>query len=467
MTSTMGTTLAKVTISTPKRGIDVALPEDVTVAELLPYILRHAGDDAADAGERHGGWALRRPTGQRLDPRQTLGAQEIRDGEVLHLVPGQSEWPEIEYDDLVETIASGARRGGRSWGRAATRRCGLVVGGSVLLGGTLITLLFRGPWLAPGLIMLVAAVVLTALGVVVARAVPDARGGALFAGCGLPYAFLGGLLITAPAHVGLLQFGSSQLLVGTIALLVFGIAGYVGVAAESRVFVAAISIGLLGTLGAGLGGWLGADPAAAVVLTVGIALLPGYPLLAIRLGRLPLPELPQRAADLLTDDKPAAPTSTVFDAARRADEVLTGLLLGLAIVSVCCAPPLIASGGTARLTILVLGAVALLLRSRLFVVPRQRIPLLVAGLLAVAGFAGQLIAGFQSTLALALSLLALGLIALLIAAAGVVYTRKNPSPYLGRIADWTDVVAILALIPYAAYITGFFAYVQGLMASIG
>lgn len=108
MTSAMGVRLTKVTITTPKRGIDVALPEDVTVAELLPYILRHAGDDVADTGESHGGWALSRPTGERLDPEKTLGAQEVLDGEVLHLVPGQAEWPEIEYDDLVETIASGS-----------------------------------------------------------------------------------------------------------------------------------------------------------------------------------------------------------------------------------------------------------------------------------------------------------------------------------------------------------------------
>ncbi|RKT83911.1 type VII secretion integral membrane protein EccD [Saccharopolyspora antimicrobica] len=466
MSSALGTTLAKVTISTPKRGIDVALPEDVAVAELLPYILRHAGDDAADAGERHGGWALRRTTGDRLDPKQTLGAQGILDGEVLHLVPGQSEWPEIEYDDLVETIASGARQNGRSWGRAATRRCGLAVAGSLLLGGTLITLLFRGPWLLPGLVLLTTAVALTALGIVVARAVPDARAGALFAGCALPYAFLGGLLITAPAHVGLLEFGSAQLLVGTVALLVLGTAGYVGVAAEARVFVAAIAVGLFGTLGAAFGGWLGADAAAALVLTAGIALLPGYPLLAIRLGRLPVPELPQRAADMLAD-KPAAPTSTVFAAARRTDEILTGLLIGLAATAALCVPPLLAHGGAARLTMLALGAAALLLRSRLFPIPRQRIPLLIAGLLVAAGFTAGIATGFEGTLAPALTLLTLVLVALLVAAAGVVYAQKTPSPHLGRIADWTDVLAVLALIPYAAYTTGFFTYVQGLMASIG
>lgn len=93
--------LTKITVKTPKRWIDVALPADVPVAELLPYILRHAGEDAADAGERHAGWLLRRPTGESLDQQRTLAAQRILDGELLHLVPGEVEWPELEYEDLV------------------------------------------------------------------------------------------------------------------------------------------------------------------------------------------------------------------------------------------------------------------------------------------------------------------------------------------------------------------------------
>ncbi|KAA9166891.1 type VII secretion integral membrane protein EccD [Amycolatopsis acidicola] len=466
MTSAMGMALAKVTITTPKRGIDVALPENVTVAELLPYLLRHAGDDAPDAGESHGGWALRRPTGEQLDPKQTLGGQGVRDGEVLHLVPGQVEWPEIEYDDLVEAIASGARRYGRSWGKVATRRCGLAVGAAVLSGSALFALFFRPPWLVPGLVLLGAALVLSALGIVIARTVPDAQAGAVFAGSALPHAFVGGLLLTAPTAGGYGAFGAPQLLLASVALLVFGIAGYLGVTVLGRVFIAAVMAGLLGVIGALVGGPLEPDSAAALVLVIGIGLLPAYPLLAIRLGRLPLPQLPQRAADLLGDDpSPAAPA--VFAATARADEILSGLLLGVAATAVFASMFVAGPGEVAELIMLTLVAFSLLLRARLFPVARQRIPLLVAGLVVAATLAEQFTTGAAGNLGPALALGAVASVGALIAVSGMVYSRKNPTPWFGRIADVVDVLAILALIPFAGYITGFFAYVQGLMASVG
>jgi type VII secretion integral membrane protein EccD len=465
VTSTMGTALAKVTINTPQRGIDVALPEHVPIAELLPYILRHAGEGAADTGEQHGGWALRRVGGERLDPRQTLGAHKVRDGEILHLVPGQVDWPEIEYDDLVEAIASGARRYGRSWGNAATRRCGLAAGAVTLLLGVLTVLYFQPPWLVPGLILLIAAVVLLVLGVVLARAVSDAQAGAVFAGAGLPYAFLGGALVSAP-DVSIVELGSPQWLAGSVVLAVFGILGYAGVAAYARVFIAAVTVGVLGAFGALLGGSMSLDGVGALVLATAIALLPGYPMLAIRLGRLPLPQLPQRATDLLSDD-PAPPAAAVFVATARADEILSGLLLGLSVTSVVCAFFLAVHGGGAQTIMLVLVALALLLRARVFPVPRQRLPLLVSGGLAALLLAAWEVAALDGNVEVGVFLLVIVAVAGLSVTAGVVYSKKNASPWLGRIADVIDVVAMLALIPFAAYLTGFFAYVQGLMASIG
>ncbi|HEY0696603.1 MAG TPA: EsaB/YukD family protein, partial [Micromonospora sp.] len=108
----MTTGLARVTISAPQRRVDVALPEQLPLAELLPEVLRHAGEGLADDGERHGGWVLRRTDGVSLSPAQALLAQGVRDGEVLHLVPARAQWPELEYDDVVEAIADGARRRG-------------------------------------------------------------------------------------------------------------------------------------------------------------------------------------------------------------------------------------------------------------------------------------------------------------------------------------------------------------------
>lgn len=458
--------LVRITVKAPNRWIDVALPADVPVAELLPHVLRHAGEDTADAGERHAGWLLRRPVGDRLDPDRTLGAQRVLDGELLHLVPGEVEWPELEYEDLVETIASGARRYGRSWGKSATRRCGLVLCAVVVLAGLLVVPLFEAPWLGPGLVLLTAAVGLLAVGVLVARAVPDAGAGAVFAGCSLPYAFVGGFLLAAPDHAGLTELGSRQLLLAATAMLLFGVAGFVGVAVLGRVFAAAIAVGGLGMLGGLVAGPLEPDGAAAVTLAVGIGLLPGYPLLSIRLGRLPLPSLPQRSGELFADEKPP-PTSDVFAAAARTDEILSGLLTGLMLVSVVCAAVLTIDDRAANQLMLGAVALALLLRARLFPVPRQRIPLLAGGATAAMILTGMRALAADGNGALAVLVLVVVGAGLLVAVSGLVYSRRNPSPYLGRFGDFGDIAAILALVPLTCIITGFVGYVQGLVAGIG
>jgi type VII secretion integral membrane protein EccD len=313
--------------------------------------------------------------------------------------------------------------------------------------------------------MLSAAFVLLVLGVVLARAVPDAQAGAVFAGAGLPYAFLGGFLVAAPG-VGFAEFGAPQWLSGSVVLTVFGILGYAGVAAYARVFVAGVAAGVLGVLGALLGGAMPLDGVAALVLAIGIGLLPGYPLLAVRLGRLPLPQLPQRAAELLNDE-PATPAPAVFAATARADEILSGLLLGLSVTSVVCALFLAAHGGGAQTIMLALVAVALLLRARVFPVPRQRIPLLVSGGLAAVLLAAWELGDTTDNAGAGVFLLVVGVVAGLVVTSGLLYSKKNPSPWFGRLADILDVVAMLALIPFAAYLTGFYAYIQGLMASIG
>src|SRR4051794_12604143 len=140
----MSVGLARVTINAPQRRVDVALPEHVPLAELLPEVLRHAGEGLADDGEKHGGWVLRRTDGVALATSQGLFPQGVRDGEVLHLVPARDDWPELEYDDVVEAIAEGARRRGSVWAPASTRTATLAGAGVVLLLG-LIGLLAAGP----------------------------------------------------------------------------------------------------------------------------------------------------------------------------------------------------------------------------------------------------------------------------------------------------------------------------------
>ncbi|MFC7548790.1 type VII secretion integral membrane protein EccD [Plantactinospora sp. GCM10030261] len=468
MTAPGGLGLARVTVAAPKRRMDVALPDNLIVAELLPHLLRHAGDDLGDIGDKHGGWVLRRATGALLEPGRNLSTQGVRDGELLHLAPAREDWPELAYDDVVEVIAGGARRAGRSWGNAATRRCGLAVA-SVTLGlGAAVLLLSGPPWPLVAVVGLALAAALVVGGMLLARAVGDAVAGAVLAACALPYAFVGGGLLVLSADAPLGDFGDTSLLLGSAALLTVGVAGYTGVAAVQRLFMAGIAAGLTGLLAALLSlAGMSASGAAAIALTMVLGLLPGYPLIASWLGRLPVPELPDRPEEILRD-RPVPKRADVFSAVARATEILTGLLLSAAVCSaVAIVFLLTVDYSTAAGLLSGAGVLALLLRARLFALPQQRIPLLASGGLG----ATLLLLGATMSVSTGaprlLLVLVIALVAAAVLAAGLTYSRRTPSPYLGRTADIVDVLAIMALIPLACAVFGLFNTIRGMFASIG
>ncbi|MFB9322580.1 type VII secretion integral membrane protein EccD [Cryptosporangium minutisporangium] len=435
--------LARVTLAAPRRRVDLALPEAPALAELLPVLLRHAGEGLADDGQAHGGWSLRRADGEPLDPEKPLAAQNVRDGEVLHLVPRRTEWPEPDYDDLADAVAAGARRQGRAWTPATTRVAGLVAPAGLLLAG-LAAMLYSGLTTgAVGVVLLALAVLLAALGGVVSRVLSDSVAGAVVAGVGLPYAF----------------FGGGDLLVGSAGLILVAVVGYVAVGDVGFLFVGGIVAGLFGVLG-GLLPYLGTGVAGAAAVVVGLALLivPVLPLVALRLGRVPLPTLPRSADELMADAAPMPGRRAVYAAVARSDDVLTGALLG---VSVTIGVGSVVLGWTpeSRLdptaaALVVVVASALLLRARLLATIRQRVPLLVAGFTGL----GVVVFGLGDAVGPPVLLLAAG-VAL---AAGLAYSRRPPSPYLGRLAELLDVGLVLAVVPLVCGVLGLFGYVRSL-----
>ena len=116
--------LARVTIRAPRRRLDLAIPHQVPLAELLPEVLRRAGEAGPEldgSAAPAGGWILRRGDGGSLHGATALAHQGVRDGDVLYLVPRNMTWPEPEYDDVIEEIAASAKQHGRTWDAAATR----------------------------------------------------------------------------------------------------------------------------------------------------------------------------------------------------------------------------------------------------------------------------------------------------------------------------------------------------------
>ncbi len=455
------TGLARVTIAAPRRRVDVALPEQVPTAELLPGLLRAAGDGLADQGQEHGGWVLRKADGTLIDAARPIGTQELHDGDVLHLMPRQAEWPEMDYDDVVDAIATDARRQSRSWGSANTRRAAVVVASGTLLLGLAI-LLTTGPnWQLPGGLALGLSVGLLAAAVALSRALGDAGAGAVLGSVAMVYAFAGGVALSQ-GDQPLLAAEAAQYLAGCVALFAVGLLGYLGVADRTQYFVAGIVAGLLGFLGALIALIWDTNLAdvAAILVSVVVVFTPIIPLLSIRLGKLPMPSLPTTVEDLLADP-PVVPLTRVHATVRRSDELLGGMLLGGAVVVSLGELALVASGELSAFILAAVVSSASLLRGRLFPAVRHRAPLLVTGVVGLAALAVGMM-GMAPDARLSVILPVLVVLAALVLAAGFAYQNRPPSPYIGRIADILDILLVVAVVPVACAVLGLYGYFRNL-----
>jgi type VII secretion integral membrane protein EccD len=475
----MTTGLTRVTITAAQRRVDVALPEQVPLVELLPDVLRHAGEGLADDGERHGGWLLRRTDGVALQAGQALAVQGVRDGELLHLVPARAQWPELEYDDVVEAIADGARRRGVAWSGPATRGAALT-GATVLLAGGLFAVLRGAPdWRLGAVVALAVAAVLTLSGVVASRAYGDGPAGTALGGWSMPYAFVGAaMLVTTGDPVGVLApvgwLGAPELLVGCVAALLVAVLGAAGVAAGLRVFAAGATVGLLGALTALLAYAVPAAGAAAVLMSVLVCGIGVLPLLAIRLGKLPMPPIalptgtegaegvtPAGGAVDAVRERPER--SRVLAAVARTEHLLTGMLVGHAVLAAAVSAVLVVGGGVAGRLLTAVSAAALLLRSRIFVAVRQRMPLVAAGLAGVGGLVLAWIGRGDETALLTVTA-GTSLLALVTVMAGSTYSHRPPSPYLGRAADLADTLMVVSVVPVACAVLGLYGRARSLIS---
>ncbi|MEI4281354.1 type VII secretion integral membrane protein EccD [Klenkia terrae] len=462
MTRAVGSGLARITVAAPTRRVDVALPDGVAVAELLPMLLRHAGGELADLGQEQGGWVLRRPDGTPVEPDRSLVAQEVRDGDVLHLVPSREQWPELDYDDVVDAIARSARDRSRSWGSAATRRAGIAAGtAGLVVAGLVVATTGPDDWGRAGAVLLGLGAVALVVALLLARATGDA-GAAVPFGAVAQLAVAGGALVVGLGAQPLGELGPWQWLSAALALVAVSllVLGAVSVSAEGP--VAGIALGVLGAVAAAaaLTGAVDALDAAALVVSLTVVLIPAVPLLSVRLGKVPMPVLPTTTEDLLADG-PQVPRSRVAARVRRADEILTGLLTGTAAAALAAGAVLVASGRTSALVLVALVTVSALLRARLFPASRHRLPFLATGLggvvlLVVAALA---LEPGQRLTVLVPVLVVLALLALV---AGLRLQDRAPSPYLGRLADVLDVLVALAVVPVACLVAGLYGYVRGL-----
>ncbi|MBT2453401.1 type VII secretion integral membrane protein EccD [Streptomyces sp. ISL-86] len=486
--STAATTgFCRVTVVAPDSRIDVALPEDIAVADVYPELLRLTGQTMPVGAPT--GFHLVRRSGTVLDGARSLAAQQVLDGEVLSLRPFAESLPPAVFDDVSDAVASAVVRDRHRWSDDMLRGAGLA-GAAVLLVLLGFVLWYADPVRhdmhgLPGIIAGAAGVLLTAAAGVRARVYRD-RGSAVALGLGaLPHLLIAGSGIIAPAAghgPGRLQF-----LLGCVCVLVASVALVALTPSGDAPFVAATFLAATGTLATftAIATEASATATAAVCAPVAIGLVAFLPGLSARFARLPIGyaaprsstegyETPDRyetepygeAASGSEQHDPAAPLDAELIAAqaRRGHEMLLGLVGGCAAVAVGSAAVLGFSDNTwGRLLALTTG-LAMLLRARLFRYTSQVVCTLVAGLAAISllilGLALHPPADLVFELMRyhdrgGLDLRTIWLSAAVAAGAALltgialVIPRKGLSPFWGRLLDLTEAAVLLSLVPLA------------------
>jgi type VII secretion integral membrane protein EccD len=463
-----GLGFCRVTIVAPDSRIDVALPDDVPVADLNPEILRLSRQSPAAGAPV--GYHLVRRDGTVLDSSRSFAAQHILDGELLILRPFSASLPPAVFDDVSEAVASAVVREHRMWSGDLTRVSGLTG------GAALAVLLAAVTWNAdprhdmhglPGVLAAVIGLVLVVLGAVRARIYED-RGSAVALGLGaLPSAAVAGSGLLPPAEgqgVGKLQFllACAAVLVASVVLALCSPRGdgpFVASAFSSALALVAVFVAILAH-------WTPTEVAAlcAPVAVTALAFLPG---MSLRFARLPIgfetPSTPRGA--LGEDPEPQAPVDlTRIEAqARRGHELLVGLVGGCALLTVGSSAVLGFSGGVwAQLLALATG-IALLMRAQLFRYTAQVAACLVAGLasLVLLGL-GLALDPPQSAIRDALTgdpagldirtvwlVAAIAAAAALITSIGLVVPRSGLTPFWGRFLEIAEGFVLLTLVPLA------------------
>ncbi|WP_446218081.1 type VII secretion integral membrane protein EccD [Micromonospora sp. IBHARD004] len=454
--------LSRITIVAPRTRMDLALPSDVPLADLLPTLLRYAGEDLADEGVRHGGWSLSRLGGQPLDGGRTAAQLGVRDGEVLYFSPRASAAPEIVFDDVVDAVATATNQRPGTWQVGTTRSFAVLFAGAALSAGALAAL-FAGPPQLPGaLAALVVAVALLVSAAVVSRAGGDSRTGAVLAVGALGYAAVGGLLVLAGDRK-LADLASPHLLLAATAVVLFGAIAALAVGDRLPLFFGATAVGAGVDLGAVLclAFGIGAAAAAAVVATVAFAVLPALPMIAYRLARLPVPSIPTGPEDLKTDAESVDGRQVLRDS-ERADQFLTGLLWTVALLVLGGQVVLAGNGRLPAVLLCLVLALLSLLRARPFIGRAQRTPVLFAGTAGLGLAAAATFGAGSLPVRLGLILGGLLLAAVISLIYGLTVAGKRISPVWGRTLDIVEVLLIIALVPLAAWVCGLYGWIVNL-----
>lgn len=457
----MATGLSRVTIVAPRGRLDVAVPADVPLADLLPNLLDATGDPASGNGAgMRDGWSLSRLGSPPLDTSRTPAELSVRDGELLYLRPRGEDAPVMVFDDLVYALASGTTEKVARWTAETNRAAALAAGLLVVAVGLPVLLAVGAPFTTAGLTAFGVACVLLVVAVVFARSFGQPRAGTAYAALAALYAGVGGLLATAGERP-LTELTVAHATVAATAFIVTAVIGSVGVPLAAPLFLGmsvcagatTAALGLATTLETGLTG------AAALTAVVAYAALPATPILAYRLTGLPRPSVPTDR-DQLRQESQTVDGVNVTDLSRRVNAYLSSMLAAIALVSAGTAVLVARAGLPGMLLAGVLGMLPVL-RSRWFGARSQRLALLLGAGVALGALIANLVHLIGSDVRLLAVVGAAVAVAVFSLGFGVTGDRQQ-SPFWGRVLDLLETLLIVAVAPLAIWVSGILTTVRAI-----
>lgn len=436
----------RIGLAGPAGRTDLAVPAAVPLARLLPMLLRQAGaEPGADGGAGHGGWVLCRDDGTRLAAAGSLAGHGVAEGELLFLRHGDDDATPPLYDDVVEVLGEQGVRD--PWPAVATRRAAAALAVLALLTGC--GALAVAPTGVAGWLGLAVAVLALAVGTLMSRGFDDARAGTFAALLAAPPGAVGAArLLGAGPGDGLT---AGHLLVGCAVLAVVGVLGPVLVGGGDAAFAVLVVAGPL----VGVGALLrtvepGVTPAeaASVAAPLALALTTLLPAVALRVARVPTPQLAATAEELeqLPSQLAHRELTARVVAARR---LAGGMLAGSLLVAAAGTLVLFAAGRPWAAVLGVVLTVLTLLRARLF---RQSTQVATATLAALVAAAGGAVCAVATQADRAVVLLGVALpltlvVALVAGGLALAAGRRRTNPRLAGTLDLLETLLLVSVVP--------------------
>ncbi|NHI11854.1 Secretion protein snm4 [Streptomyces sp. KO7888] len=466
MTDSAVAGLCRLTVRAPSVSVDLAVPADVPVADLLPTLLRYVGEDAEEAGLDHAGWVLQRLGDAPLDEETTLARAGLFDGVVLHLRPHTEALPEARLDDLVDGIADTAGRQLHTWRPAAAR--GFLVGAAAVTAVAALVLVVRpgvtGSGSSRAACAAVAGLLLLAGAGTASRAVGDRLSATALALLVAPCLALSGWLLTGGDLTGpdAARAAGARLLAAGAAGAGGAVLALAATAVGAPALLATAVVSVAAAVTGALMGYTDLTvPASAALVAAVVALASGAVApFAFKLAGMRMPALPSSAAQLQEGIEPYA-GDEVAERTELAGRWVTALFTAVGAVAAAALTVLAERPNLPEaLTALAL-SLLLLLHSRGLGHIGQRLALGVPGVLGLLLLARAWAADLDSGGRVVVFAVLLAVAAALVIASWTVPGRRV-LPYWGRAAELGHTAFAVALLPLTLWAAGLFGWLRGL-----